>query len=382
MSLSISTIESGFYISEQKRQGYFVGANFHLLVFFLLSIISFSQAFYFVINKTKNNLPRLNLYGIKNIRSLSILAFTLLSLALINMFLSNNIYFDTNRGQWPEAITKFNFWQKSTFPELKAVLGNTIGFLPFILGITFNYFRKKTIIYLIIYLIYLVGIGQKFGPILNATIAFTMSFFVVGANRNFIRNRIKPLWVIATAAFLFTIVFLRYSINNPYDHLGYSVFEAIVQRAFGLQAHVFWGVVDKYVATKELVYSWDLSELSFGMHKLMEVFWQSPKHWLDDTISRGVSWTNAYPAILFTIVPWYLSYIIHAILFVFVGFIAGLVYKLTYEKKYFWATIFFQAYLWIVHVYTSSYFYKIYPVIFVLLIGSIVSSLNSAKSKQ
>lgn len=376
MSFSVSTIESGFYITEQKRHGYFVGANFYLLIFFLLSIISFSQAFYFIINKTSNNLPQLKFYGLSNVKTLSTIVLTLLLLGLLNMFLSNNIYFDSNRGQWPEAITKFNFWQKSKFPVLKAVLGNTIGFLPFILGITFNYFRKKTIIYFILYLAYLIGIGQKFGPILNATVAFMMSFFVVQANRDLIKNRIKPRWIILAGALLFALVFVKYSLENPYDHLGYSVIESIVQRAFGLQAHVFWGVVDKYIVTKELMYSWDIKELNFGMHKLMEVFWQSPTNWLEDTIARGVSWTNGYPSILFTIVPWYLAYIIHTILFVLVGIIAGLVYKFIYEKKFFWATIFFQAYLWIIHIYTMSYFYKVYPVLFILITASLVSSLK------
>lgn len=377
MSFSISTIESGFYITEQKRQGYFVGANLFLLLFFLLSIVAFSLTFYFVINKTQNNVPKLKLYGFSNAKTLSTIAFIALAMGLTNMLLSNNIYDDPNRGQWPEAITKFNFWQKSEFPFLQTILGSTIGFLPFILGIYYKYQKKTTIIYFVVYVFYLVGIGQKFGPILNAMTAFMMSFFVIESNRNLVKSRLKIKWVILVAALLLGIVFIRYSIENPYDHLGYTVIDSIIQRAFGLQAHVFWGVVDKYVITRELTLSWDITDLNYGMHKLMEVFWQSPSSWLEDTISRGVSWTNAYPAILFSIVPWYFSFLIHTVLFSLVGLVAGLAYKFVHEKKYIWAVILFQAYLWTVHIFVMSYFYKIAPVLFILFVISFVSSLNS-----
>lgn len=382
MSFSLTVIESGVYISEQDRVGYFQYSNLYLLGFFILSFISFTTGFYFTSNKIKISVPRLKFYGKKNSWLIFIIAFAALSLGLINLFLSDNIYFDTNRNNWQNAVTKFNYWEKSTFPFLKSIIGNTIGFLPFIFGITIRHHTKKTIICLILYLFYLIGIGQKFGPILYAAISFMMSFYVLESNRDFIKNALNPLYLGVFAGFLFVVVYIKYSLENPWDHLGYSVFESVLQRAFGLQSHLFWGVIDRYVVSPDLNLSWDLTEINYGMHKLMRVFWTSPISWLESTISSGGSFTNGYPAILLAIFPPLLAYFTHGLIFLFVGVIAGIIFNLTHNKKYFWATVFFQTYLWLIHAYTMSYFYKVYIVMSLLIVVSSISFIFNKKHED
>lgn len=382
MSFSLTVIENGVYISEQDRVGYFQYSNFYLLAFFILSFVSFTTGFNFASNKVKISVPKLKFYGKKNTWLTFAIAITALSLGLLNLFFSDNIYFDSNRGNWPNAVTKFNYWEKSTFPFLKSIIGNTIGFLPFIFGITIRLHRKKTIFFIILYLFYLIGIGQKFGPVLYAIISFMMSFYILDQNRNLIKKILNPFYLLIVGGFLFAVIYIKYSMENPWDHLGYSVIESVFQRAFGLQSHLFWGTIDRYVVSPDLNLSWDLTEINYGMHKLMRVFWPSPISWLEQTIASGGSFTNAYPAILLTIFPTPLAFIVHFFLFLVVGIIAGLIYNLVSSRKYIWATIFFQSYLWLIHAYTMSYFYKVYVVLLMLIFVSLVSFIFNKKRKD
>jgi hypothetical protein len=380
MSASLTVIESGAFVSEQNRYGYFQYSNFILFLFFIVSIMSFSLAFGFSIKRIKISVPKILFFNTPNWKLILILSSLILFLGILNLLSSYNIYHDPNRGQWPDEITKFNYWEQSTFPIIKKLTGNTMGYFPFILGVVFCYYKRIAISLFFIYFFYLIGIGQKFGPIIYSIFAFLIPFSIILKGKTNGLNFLTLKKGIIFIVLIFSLVYIKYSLNNPFNYLGYSVLEAIMQRAFGLQGHVFWGAVDRYVVSPDLTLSWDLTELNYGMHKLMEAFYPDYNlKFLPEVIERGVSWTNAYPAVLLSIFPWPLAILTHFVLFLLVGFIAGVVCNLLLNHKYFWATAFFQTYLWLINVFVMGFFYRIDIAFFALLFLSMLSYFISKK---
>lgn len=380
MSVSLTVIENGTFISEQDRYGYFQYSNFFLFIFFCVSIMSFSLAFDFVKNKVKINVPKIIFFKTPNAKLIITISSLILFLGIFNMLTSYNIYNDPNKGQWPEEITKFNYWKQSAFPIIKSLTGNTMGYFPFILGIIFCYYKRTAIVFFVIYFFYLIGIGQKFGPIMYSSFAFFISVYTLTKEKTAFLNIITLKRALIFMILMLSLVYAKYFLNNPFEYLGYSPFESIMHRAFGLQGHVFWGTVDKYVVSPDFALSWDLTELKYGMHKLMEVFY--PDHllkFLPGVIERGVSWTNAYPAILLSIFPWPLAILTHLVLFIIVGFNAGIVYKLLIGHKYLWATVFFQTYLWLINAFVMAFFYRVQAPIIAIIFLSFFSKVFSKK---
>lgn len=359
--LSILVIENGIYINEQDRDGTFVYANFYLLCFFITTIISFIF-FYQVFNKSfKLNVSRVRLLKFDESQLILIISFFVLSVAYLNLLLSPSTFTDP-------TVDKFNYWNNAKFTFLKPLLGNTIGFLPFIFGITFKRKKKTTFLLALLYSIYLIGIGQKFTSFLLGSISFATAYYIaqsdtIKTNLFFVKRR----YLIAGGILLFGLIWYRYTQNNPFRHLGLQPFESVFYRAFGLQGHLFWGVVERYISGGEPK-SWDISQLNYGMHVLMEDFYpEKSLKYLPQVWERGVSWTNAYPAILIKIFPFPIALIVHFFLFSLVPLLYVLLRKSLLSSNFLISVFLFQLILWCVNAYIMAYFFRLNKIILLLI---------------
>ena len=148
--------------------------------------------------------------------------------------------------------------------------------------------------------------------------------------------------------------------------MGLTPFEAVFYRFFGLQAHLFWGVIEQYIYQGK-ANTWNLLELWKGMHHLMLEFWPGSHEDYISVTTRGVSWTNAYPSILVRIFPLPLALIANFILMSFVALIQTLLSVFVKRKSLFISIILFQLLIWTSFAYTMAYFSKLLiPIFFII----------------
>ncbi len=305
-SASLTYIETGIYISEQDRFSYFVGANFYFFIFFILSIQTLELIIRGLDKNVVAHFPKFKI-GQKHVgyRIISISSILILSVLVMNLTLSSSPLFS-------DSVTRFSYWENSRIPILKTLFGNTATFLPFLFGITYLKRRRTAVIYLLVYIIYLILIGQKFSPIVRSLYSFFLPW-VMTSNLKFKFNPFIFLksYFTPIAFLLFGLVYLKYSIRNPFVFAGAETpFQAIIYRAFGLQAHLFWGSVEQFVYLGKPL-SYDISELYKGMHTLMRHFWFGDPDHIQKSIENGFSFANAYPAVLLKIFPLWIVFPLH-----------------------------------------------------------------------
>ncbi len=360
---SLTYIEEGVFINEQGRDGYFVGSVFFYIVFFFLTIVLCEKTIKYLDKNLAFSDFNISLFKLRiGYRFLLVFIVLVLFLLYLNVYLSPSPIFSSE-------VTRFTYWQNSRLSFLNGVFGNTSIFVPFALGILIRKYRYLAIALLVLYFLNMVLIGQKFSPIISGLYAFFFPIVMrLGSNTQI---RIRRFLTVRTALIflaLFSIVYYKYSLHNPFVRAGAETpFEAIIYRAFGLQAHIFWGCVENYV-THGMENTWRVWELNQGMHHLMRHFYPGDIEQLNRSISIGFSFTNAYPAILLRIFPVYLSYFAHAVLMIFVlGPLLWMFKKIITGKNVVFAVISFQLFNWVVYAFKMGYFYKLQiPVIFVL----------------
>ena len=375
MFASVLVIEQGAYISEQEKNGEFIFTNFYLLLFFLVSLTSFILFFEIFKKALTLKLPRLRFLKKSEISIVYYIAIIIVIIAYISLISSPSVYTS-------EDVNKFTYWDTAKYPWLKAILGSTIGYLPFIFGLIFNKYKKPTLLLIVLYIIYLVGVDQKFTAFLYGIIGFLISFAVVNfqKRRNYNILSFKKRYLIVVASLIFSLVLLKYSNKNPFEYLNLSPVESVFYRAFGLQAHVFWGVNEKY-NYNDHPNSWDLSELPYGMHVVMKDFTpEFHQRYLEKLWANGVSWTNAYPAILMRIFPVPLALLVHFLIFSIVPLVYTLLIKTIERKNYIIAIVLFQLTLWLTNIYSMSYFYRLTKVVLIFLFLAFIAFIyNRAK---
>lgn len=359
MFFSLIVIESGVHIVEQGRNGYFTYSSLILLLFYistLFSLILFRKIFS---NFFKNlKATKFKFFGVKE-ESLTLLLISFVFFAaFLNLFLSEIPLFS-------EKITKFNYWENSRLPFLKPIVGNVMAFVAFGTALLYKNYKKTSIIFGILYVAYLVLIGQKFTGFFIGTIGALIALYY--ASKRSIKFKLKWLtnkYLLFFMAAMFGLVLYKYTIKPPFENLGLSPLESVFYRAFGLQAHVFWGATEQYVYLDK-PQTWNISELWKGMHHLMLEFWPWRYEDFVSVTSRGVSWTNAYPSILLRIFPVFIAIIANFILLSFLSFIQCLLEFFIKKKSFILSIIFFQLLIWTSYTFTMAYFNKlVIPILF------------------
>ncbi|CAL2081370.1 DUF6418 domain-containing protein [Tenacibaculum sp. 190524A02b] len=361
MFCSIAVIENGIYINEQKRNGFFVFSGFILMLFYVSSLIAlaFYKKFFKIL--FKNIKPfKFKLKPFKD-ASLAIgLVGFILCLAYFNLLSSPIPLFDEN-------VTKFNFWDYAKYPFLKPFIGNVMAFVGFGSALLFRYNKKISILFLVMYFTYLILIGQKFTGFLFALYGILIAFYFSSK----IKVKFQIRWIynkylISSIVVLFCLVWYKYSIGKPFEYIGLTPFESVFYRAFGLQAHVFWGVSEHFIYNGNSN-TWNIMEIWKGMHVLMKMFWPWSYESYISVTSRGVSWTNAYPSILIRIFPLPIAIIINMFLLSVVGCFQSLLTKFIENKSFILSIVFFQLLMWVNYTFTMSYFNKLVIPFFILV---------------
>ncbi|WP_369048213.1 DUF6418 domain-containing protein [Tenacibaculum sp. UWU-22] len=379
MFFSIIVIESGVYIVEQGRNGYFVYSSFVLLLFFITTIVSlvfFKKVFSYLFRNLKAT--KIKIGGVKEKKlTLYFLSFILFT-AFFNLFSSTIPLFS-------DTVTKFNFWEYAKYPFLKSIIGNVIAYCAFGIALVYSYNKKASKILFFLYISYLILIGQKFTGFFIGIIGVLIGAYFISDKK--IRFKLKWLfnkYVLLFVAMVFSLVLYKYTTNPPFKNLGLTPLESIFYRAFGLQAHVFWGVTEQYVYLNK-PNTWDITELWKGMHHLMFQFWPWKYQDFVSVTSRGVSWTNAYPAILLRIFPLPLALLVNFCLISFLSLIQTLLSVFIERKSLLISIVFFQLLIWTSYSFTMAYFNKLLiPILFILgyFIYKYLVFLNKKKAKE
>lgn len=364
MFFSLIVIENGIFINEQGRDSYFVYSSLVLLSFListLLSLVFFKKIFLKLLEgKVRLTFSFLKL---KETKLILFLVSIVLILAFFNLFSSPIPLLS-------DEVTKFNFWEHSKYPFLRSIIGNVMGFVAFAVTILFRTRRKLSIFLFFLYFSYLLLLGQKFTGFLIGSYGILLVYFLTSEKR----IKFKITWIfnwkiLSAGAIIYLLVFFYYShINNPFLYMGLTPVESVYYRAFGLQAHVFWGLVEKYVYLNA-ENTWDISELWNGMQLIMREFWPWEDWAYFSVTDRGVNWTNAYPAILLRIFPLPIALVVNFVLFSFVALVQSLLIFFLRNKSYLLSIITFQLLTWVSYAFTMAYFNKlILPVIGVVFI--------------
>jgi hypothetical protein len=365
MFFSLIVIESGVHIVEQGRDGYFVYSTLVLLLFFITTIISlifFKKIFTHLFKNlkvTKIKFGKINESQITNV----FIGFVLF-MAFLNLFLSPIPIFSEN-------VSKFNFWENAKFPFLKSIVGNVMAFVAFGSAILYKYYKKTSIFFLLLYVSYLLLVGQKFTGFFIGIIGVLLALYFTSEKKitfklKWFFNKYLLLFIGA----MFFLVLYKYSISNPFRNLNMTPLESVFYRFFGLQGHVFWGTTEQYVYLNK-PNTWNVFELWKGMHHLMLEFWPWSYEDFISVTSRGVSWTNAYPSILIRIFPLPIALLVNFFLMSFVSLVQTLLSVFIKRKSLFLSIILFQLLIWTSYAYTMAYFSKLMiPVFFILLFFS------------
>ena len=362
MFFSISVIESGIYINEQKRMGFFSYSNLILLLFYLSTLISliFYKKFFKVVFRNFSAI-KFKLKPLRDDKLLVLLIGFILTIAYINLLLSPIPFFSNK-------VSKFSFWEFAKFPFLKPIVGNVMAFVGFGSMLLFKKQRKISVFFLLLYLSYLVLVGQKFTGFLIAFYGITLAWFYTSNKK--LKFKIKWLYnkyLLSVLVILFFLVLYKYTLRNPFEYLGLSPVESVFYRAFGLQGHVFWGCTEFYIYNRN-DNTWNFLEIWNGMHILMRQFWPWNEEAFVSVTSRGVSWTNAYPSILIRIFPLPIALIVNFFLFSIVGCFQSLLVNFIRKGSYVLSVIFFQLLMWVSYAFTMSYFSKLTIPFFILII--------------
>ena len=363
---SLIYIETGKYISEQGRMGYFVGATFFYCIFYLVSLL--------FIYATSNSLKPIKLRVVKfevrnnNIENhiLFIIVISVLSILLFNVYQSASPLFDKN-------VTRFTYWGQSKYPLLQKIFGNTAMFIPFVLGILNKKYKKSSIVLLLVYFGYNVLIGQKFSPIITGSFSFFLPIILMSTKKLKVSQIFKLKYIIIfllAAISMYKIIYDRYDRRKPYAVIKiYDPNEAMLYRVFGLQGHLFWGATERFVLG-DGDKSWNPLDLNYGMHKMMKEFATGNKESLEKHMKKGFNFSNAYPSVLFMIFPFYIAYVFHAFVIIFVLTLSGwILTKLLEHGSLVLSVVSYQFFIWTIYALTMGYFYKLkYGIIFNLLI--------------
>jgi len=377
-SASLTFIETSIHITEQGRESYFVGANFVFLIFFLLSILTLEFVVKLLDGKLYVNIPWFTINSKKiEFPIIYYLGIFILGLLLLNLLISESALLNSH-------ISRFNFWRNSKLAFLHNLFGNTATFLPFMFGIAYLTKRKKALILLVVYIVYLVFIGQKFSPIIRSLYVFFIPW-ILNSNLNFKFKFFKLLKSYFTLILIIPlgIVYIKYSIDNPFRYYGIDTpLEAMFYRAFGLQAHLFWGCVEQFVYVGEPK-SWDLTELYKGMHVLMRYFWFGDLAHIEKSMENGYSFANAYPAILLKVFPLGVSYFFHTVLVAFILAPIIWLFKTSILKnRLLFSTFIFQFFNWTGISFIMGYFNKAVPGVLLIFMLSLYSFLIIRTKKK
>jgi hypothetical protein len=374
VGFSVLYIESGIFIVEQRQYSYPNGAT--------LAHVAVYGAFWlpaaFAVGLVTRTTPRLaaHLAFDREARSFLWLGAIALGLLLANAAASPLPLFDPR-------IDRFDYWSHSRFPMLQGLLGNTATILATIFGLVALRARladRKILgrwirVLAISYFVYLMLIGHAFSAISLGLIAYYIPAAVAGPSTVNWRGHIRTIVVVALIAMaILGLKAYQYGVRfNPYaSTLGLDATQAILYRALGLQGHLWWGVVDAR-GFGGVLPTWQWSELGDGLIVLMKQFGHRIG---DQSISRGVTFTNGYPGILVHVLPWWAVLPLQCAAGLLMGALGGMIVRWMRAGETARPILLFQVFIWLQYTFTMGAFDRfLRPTLWVLVILLVAYSL-------
>lgn len=364
---SLIYLEQGIFINEQGRYSFFTGATILTTLYFIITFLIIAISFK---SFNKKRLPVFHLgYKGKNFDLKIVILIVLIAqgVLLINAALSPLPLFDS-------SVSRFTFWQNSRFPFLNSLLGNTAIFIPFSLGVIFYRYKKFSILMMLVFFGYNFLIGQKFSPIVGGSFAFLLPI-VFFYRENLFQMVRKNLLMILTSFFLlfslvYSITYSKYEETRPFADIKiYDPNEAILYRIFGLQGHLMWGATERYVVNNQHSKSFNPTDLLYGMREMMADFAYNKGQVLFANTQTGYNFTNAYPGILLKTFPLSIALVFHTLLTItFLALMGWILKEFLVQRSLLLSVVAYQLFNWTVYAFVMGYFYKLYPVLFFLVV--------------
>ncbi|UTE77501.1 DUF6418 domain-containing protein [Rossellomorea sp. KS-H15a] len=372
--ISLLVIEKGTYISEQKKFGFLNGATTLYIVYIVLLYLGIKVGYHSLFNRikysysnrpiNKNLLMKMVIVGINSA----------LVLLYINYLLSPKPYINS-------GISRFNYWENSTFPFLNSIFGSVSGFMAFSFGYLFLLDKKKKhLISFFLYFLYLILAGNKFSALIIALFLFSIPKLIFIDSLLLILKRNSMKIFIITVIFI-SLIYYNYSIFNPYSYAGYnSVSDAIIQR-ISIQGHVFWGSLNNLnVGLTKFTFE----EIIYGMRTLMVMLSFYPENHVLYYYNQGsATFTLGYPSILNVGVLFPLGLIINFFVGIFYGMLIKVATFTIFRGRIILAIIAIQLISWMNYMLTMAKFEKLlglqfWTIVLILMFGLLLSGKNKS----
>lgn len=318
LSNKIYIVEQGIYSHLNESLIYFI--PFFLIFIFLLFIFSIT---------TKISMVKSHKYFLSRVnhKIILILLTLLLSLSYINIFISENLPIFSDG-----YISRFDFLHDTKLWGVLAPFGQVIVIIPITLGYllmqsSLQGFKTRYIfIYFLIYLFYLILIGQKFGAFLLGGYYLMLPTIVHRLLHNEKIISLKLLSVFFLASLLIFLLIVYHYGHLPIAEEFGGPINFIFYRLFGLQGHTFWGIVEQLNNLPISISNW-----WEGMHNMMRIIGIDG---IERAIERGVNFTGGYPVVLLITFPFIGSIFVYTILssifFIFLRFLVLNIYNPKY----------------------------------------------------
>ena len=256
------------------------------------------------------------------------LVYFVLFILIFNYTISPKPYFD--------AVDRIRYWNSSSLPFLSQIFGSMASFIPFYFGILLRIGYKKTsIVSFLIYIIYIILIGQKGGSLIQSLI-----FYIFPYSLKYIRKKeiFKILPYLSFAFIIMLIIaYISYSSFNPYSYLGFDPIQGLAYRVFGLQNGLTWYATEYYLFKFG---TFNPNDIFDGMTSMMNDVLGTSMIDRNYTSLEG-RFTNAFPANVIKF-NWFLGYLIT----LFVAYILFLIIRLWYyifNKSFLFGILSFNA---------------------------------------
>ncbi|XOV92292.1 MAG: DUF6418 domain-containing protein [Bacteroidota bacterium] len=223
----------------------------------------------------------------------------LLTLCILNIIISGSIPLFSEG-----YIDRFEYIKNTKIWNVIGIFGVTTSIIPIMLSFGLLETKRaritESLIGFIVYSLYIILIGHKFGGLVQGAFLFLLPIFVIKAKTNGLK---KVLLTFSKVGFVFIIllfglIFYHYSSYSlAEDHGGAISF--IFYRIFSLQGHTFWGVVN-HLDIISASLGPDLLGLIEGMPNLMRLIGTGG---VNEAIERGVNFTFGY----FAAMPYFLG---------------------------------------------------------------------------
>lgn len=288
-------IESGKYISEQNVYGYSNGATIRLILYVTSFFIGVLLSLCFLVN---HHLPKFRsvLFSkdkIVSLKYLSLSYYGVLSLLSIAIFIKYG-------SPLLMGEVRFEYWTR--LPGVFNRIPTLISFGGLFLGVLYAYNKNLKFLFalVILTLALLFLFSEKFSLPFLFFVYLLTGFFVF--TNGFWGRKVNLKKAAITGSFLLLLMLFVAASGYVFLH-GYTWSEVgrkIIERAFGLQGHVWYGVdrlmiLDKTFANPEDLFSIHTESDPKGLVMLMWAI--SPNALVEILREQGVRFTMGGPAI-------------------------------------------------------------------------------------